>query len=186
MANILSLKRYMRRRLILLIYFLFLGHAMLAQELLQLRPSPLAIASVRYKDNYIKITYSQPQKKNREIFGSLVPFGKIWRTGANEATEITTTRDILVDSVLLKAGTYSVFTIPERDKWTIVINSDVGLWGAYNYNPQKDLWRFEVPVQSTDTKYEPFTISFNHRNELADLLMMWDETKVSIPIKFLN
>jgi hypothetical protein len=186
MANILSLRRYMRRSLLVLICFLLVGHGLLAQELLKLRPSPLAIASVRYKDNYIKITYSQPQKKNREVFGRLVPFGKVWRTGANEATELTTTHDILIDSILLRAGTYSLFTIPERDKWTIIINSDVGLWGAYNYNPQKDLWRFDVPVQPTDKIYEPFTITFNHRNELADLLIMWDDTRVSIPIKFIN
>ena len=186
MANILSLRRHMRRKMTVLIYFLLLGHGLLAQELLKLRPSPLAIASVRYKDNYVKITYSQPQKNQRRIFGSLVPFGKIWRTGANEATEITTTRDIIMDSTLLKAGTYTLFTIPGQDKWTIVINSDVGLWGAYNYNPQKDVWRFDVPVQSTDEIYEPFTIIFDHRNELADLLMMWDNTKVSVPIKFLN
>ena len=176
----------MRRRSIVLLCFLLLDQGLLAQELLKLRPSPLAIASVRYKDHYVKVTYSQPQKKDRDIFGSLVPFGKIWRTGANEATEITTTRDILIDSILLRAGTYSVFTIPEREKWTIVINSDVGLWGAYNYNQDKDLWRFDVPVQSTDKMYDPFTIIFNHRNELADLLMMWDHTMVSIPIQFLN
>ena len=157
-----------------------------AQELLELRPSPLAITSARYKDNYVKITYSQPQKKNREIFGELVPFGKVWRTGANEATELTTTRDIQIDSIVLKAGTYSLFTIPEKDKWTIIINADVGLWGAYNYNPQKDVWRFPVRVEVADKFYEPFTIAFDHRNELADLLMLWDKTKVSIPIKFIN
>lgn len=176
----------MRRRSTVLLCFLLLGQSLLAQELLKRRPSPLAIASVRYKDHYVKVTYSQPQKKDRDIFGSLVPFGKVWRTGANEATEITTTRDILIDSILLRAGTYSLFTIPEREKWTIVINSDVGLWGAYNYNQDKDLWRFDVPVRSTDKMYDPFTIIFNHRNELADLLMMWDHTMVSIPIQFLN
>ena len=176
----------MKIRSIVLLCFLLLGQSLPAQELLKLRPSPLAIASVRYKDHYIKVTYSQPQKKDRDIFGSLVPFGKVWRTGANEATEITTTRDILIDSILLRAGTYSLFTIPEREKWTIVINSDVGLWGAYNYNQDKDLWRFDVPVRSTDKMYDPFTIIFNHRNELADLLMMWDHTMVSIPIQFLN
>lgn len=156
-----------------------------AQELLKRRPSPLAIASVRYKDNYVKVTYSQPQKKNREIFGGLVPFGEVWRTGANEATEITTTQDIMLDSAVLKAGTYSLFTIPEKDHWTIIINTDVGLWGAYNYNVKKDLRRFRVPVTPTDKVYEPFTIAFDHRNEVADLLIMWDRTKVSIPIKFI-
>lgn len=157
-----------------------------AQELLKLRPSPLAIAAIRYQDHYLKITYSQPQKKNREIFGKLVPFGKVWRTGANEATEITTIKDILVNDTILKAGTYSLLTVPEKDKWTIIINSDVGMWGAYNYNPKKDLWRFDVNVQTTDKIYEPFTIFFDQRNEVAELLMMWDNVKVSIPIKFLN
>jgi hypothetical protein len=157
-----------------------------AQEILKLRPSPLAVISARYQDHYVKITYSQPQKKNREIFGALVPYSKVWRTGANEATEITTTKDILISDILLKAGTYSIFTIPEKEKWTIILNADVGLWGAYNYNEQKDVYRFEVPAEATDKLYEPFTMIFNQRNEVADLLMIWDRTKVSIPIKFIN
>ena len=173
-------------RITLFVYFFFLTPWAMAQEILKLRPSPLAVSSVRYKDNYIKITYSQPQKKNRQIFGDLVPFGKVWRTGANEATEITTIRDIQIESIILKAGTYSLFTIPDKDKWTIIINADVGLWGAYNYNARKDVYRFDVPVQSADKIYEPFTIIFDHRNEVADLLMIWDQTKVSIPVKFIN
>jgi hypothetical protein len=176
----------MTLRSILLVIFSSTTSFVSAQELLKLRPSPLAIAAVRYQDHYVKITYSQPQKKNRAIFGSLVPYGKVWRTGANESTEITTTKNILLNDVLLKAGTYSIFTIPEAEKWTIIINSDVGMWGAYNYNPKKDLWRFEVPVQKNDKTYEPFTISFDQRNDVADLLMMWDDVKVSIPVKFLN
>ena len=167
-----------------LLFFVLLSVTLEAQEQLKLRPSPLAIASVRYQDNYLKITYSQPQKKKRKIFGELVPYGKVWRTGANEATELTTTKDILLNEVLLKAGTYSLFTIPERDKWTIIINSDVGQWGSYNYNPSKDLWRFDVPTQTTDKIFEAFTINVEHRNEVADLLLMWDNVKVSIPIKF--
>ena len=170
---------------LLLVCFLFPAARVMAQELLKLRPSPLAIASVRYQDHYVKITYSQPQKKNREIFGNLVPFDKVWRTGANETTEITTTKDIQLDAILLKAGTYSLFTIPSKEKWTIIINADVGMWGAYNYNSKKDVWRFDVPVRSTDEVFEAFTIIFDQRNEVADLLMIWDDVKVSIPIKFL-
>ena len=157
-----------------------------AQEILKLRPSPLAIASIRYKDNYIKITYSQPQRNNRDIFGQLVPYGKVWRTGANEATEITTTKEIQINNFRLPAGTYSLFTLPEKDQWTVIINSDVGLWGSYNYNADKDVVRFVVPVQATDQTYEPFTIMFDHRNDVADLLLLWDKTRVSIPIIFIN
>jgi hypothetical protein len=176
----------MTARITAFICLLLSVNCLRAQELLKLRPSPLAISSIRYKDNYIKITYSQPQKKNRQVFGQLVPYGQVWRTGANEATEITTTTPIQIDSFKLPAGTYSLFSIPQKDKWTIIINADVGLWGAYNYNAAKDVWRFDVPVQPTDKLYDPFTIAFDHRNEVADLLIMWDRTKVSIPIKFLN
>jgi len=173
------------RSAVLVLLFLPM-YAANAQVVLKPRPSPLAIASVRYQDNYIKVTYSQPQRKNRKIFGELVPYGKVWRTGANEATELTTTRDIQIADILLRAGTYSLFTVPEKDKWTIIINADVGLWGAYNYNSIKDIWRFDVPVQPTDKLYDAFTINIESRNEVAELLIMWDDVKVSVPIKFLK
>lgn len=150
------------------------------------RPSPVAIVSVRYKDAYVKVTYSRPSKRGREIFGKLVPYGQVWRTGANEATEITLTQNIQVQGTLLKAGTYSLFTIPEKDTWTIIINSDVGLWGSYNYNSKLDQMRFVVPVQLTDEFHEQFTMRFDQRNELADLIMVWDNIRISIPIKFIN
>lgn len=171
-------------RSILLLLLLLPNCVASAQEVLKLRPSPLAIASVRYQDNYLKVTYSQPQKKNRKIFGELVPYGKVWRTGANEATELTTTQDIQIGGILLRAGTYSLFTVPDKDKWTIIINGDVGLWGAYNYNATKDIWRFDVPAQKNDKVYDAFTINIESRNEMAELLMMWDDVKVSVPIIF--
>lgn len=158
----------------------------LGQQATGPRPSPLAITAIRYKDAYLKITYSQPQKRGREIFGRLVPYGEVWRTGANEATEITTTKNIQVNGTLLKAGTYSLFTIPQKDKWTIIINSEVGLWGAYNYNSKLDVMRFDVPVTPADEVYESFTIQIDHRNEVADLLLYWDKTKISMSIKFIN
>lgn len=176
----------MRTCLALFVALLSLSTTAAGQEILKPRPSPLAIANLRHQDHYIKITYSQPQRKNRVIFGQLVPYGKVWRTGANEATEITTIKDIRLNNILLRAGTYSLFTIPSQDKWTIIINSDVGLWGAYNYNPKKDLWRFDVPVSTNDKIYDAFTIAFDHRNDVADLLIMWDNVKVFIPIRFTN
>jgi hypothetical protein len=166
----------------------YLDSSVLGQTAVTPRPSPLAIVSARYKEAYLKITYSQPHKKGREVFGKLVPFGKVWRTGANEATELTITKNIQINGSLLQAGTYSIFTIPEKDKWTIIVNSDLGLWGSYNYNESLDVMRFEVPVQeiSGDVIFEAFTIQLVQRNEVADLLMLWDRTKVSIPLKFIN
>lgn len=162
-------------------------HISVAQESDKNRVSPLAIISMRYKDAYVKITYSQPQKHDREIFGKLVPYGQVWRMGANEATEITVTKSIQLNGSLLKAGTYAIFTIPEKEKWTIIINNDLGLWGAYNYNSKLDEMRFQVPVQSLSGEIqEQFTMQFDQRNEVADLLILWDRVKVSIPFKFIN
>jgi hypothetical protein len=151
------------------------------------RPSPMAMATVKYKDTYVKITYGQPRKRGRTIFGGLVPFGMVWRTGANEATEITLTKDILINKTQLSAGTYSLFTIPEKESWIIIINKDVGLWGSYNYNPKMDVLRFTVPVADTGAdSYETFTIQFDQRTNLADLLLFWDKTKIRIPIQFIE
>lgn len=169
-----------------LILFLLSQGAVHAQEAITPRPSPAAIVTMKYDDTYVKITYNQPHKRDRKIFGGLVPYGHVWRTGANEATEITLTGDILIKNDTLKAGTYTIFTIPGKDEWTIIINEDVGQWGAYNYNKESDVMRFEVPVEELkNVTWEPFTTVFEQKNNKADLVMMWDKTKVTIPIEFL-
>ncbi len=168
-----------------LLLFLFIPLLSSAQEAIKPRPSPLAIASARYKDTYIKITYSQPHKRERLIFGGIVPYGQVWRTGANEATEITITRDILINNTPLKAGTYSLFTIPEKDSWTIIVNSDLGLWGSYNYNSKMDVLRFIVPSQLLQgAVYEPFTISVDQKNDKAEIILTWNSVQVRIPAQF--
>lgn len=162
--------------------FLF-SHALLAQEPAPERLSPASLATLRYKDTYVKITYSQPRKRDREIFGGLVPYGQVWRTGANEATEITLTKDVFINGLMITAGTYSLFTIPDKEKWVIILNKELGLWGSYNYNYKNDLLRFEVPSK-TDTSFtEAFTIKFDQRNNVADLLLFWDKTRISIPFQ---
>ena len=173
------------RVLSILLFLLITVETSFAQEAIKPRPSPLAIVSARYKNTYLKITYSQPHKKERIIFGELVPYGEVWRTGANEATEITITQDILINNLPLKAGTYSIFTIPEKDSWTIIINSDVGMWGAYNYNNKTDVLRFNVPNQLMQSAiYEAFTILIEQKNDKAELIMAWDAVQVRIPIQF--
>jgi len=157
----------------------------IAQEAIQPRPSPVAIVSAHYKDTYLKITYSQPHKRERIIFGALVPYGQVWRTGANEATEITVTKDILINHQPLKAGSYSLFTIPDKDSWTIILNSELGLWGSYNYNSKLDVLRFDAPVQLMQgAVYEPFTIMVDQKNDKAEIVLAWDTVQVRIPIQF--
>ena len=158
----------------------------LAQEALKPRLSPLEIVTVKYESTYVKITYGRPHKKGREIFGDLVPYGTIWRTGANEATEITFTEDVLINKKRIKAGTYTIFTIPEKDKWKVIFNSDLGQWGAYNYNPDKNILIVDTEVSVMEEVYEPFTIEFQLQDDKTNLLMMWDKTKASFTINFLD
>lgn len=156
-----------------------------AQSPIKQIPSPLAMVTYKYGDTYIKLTYCRPSKRNRVIFGELVPYGKVWRTGANEATEITITKDIKMAGDSVKAGTYTVFTIPEKDKWTIILNKELGQWGAFKYNPENDYKRFVVAAESMPTLYEVFTIEFetvDPQKGLINVLLKWDKNKVSIPL----
>ncbi len=175
-------------RLAILLICIAGSHFLFGQEVQKPRLSPMAIAATRYKESYIKITYSQPLKRGREIFGKLVPFDQVWRTGANEATEITVTKDILISNQPIKAGTYTLFTIPGKDKWKIILNGDLGMWGSYNYNPKMDVMtleatRHEIPDGKV---YEAFTILINQKTDTADIVLLWDRTQVSFPIQFIE
>ncbi len=175
------------RLLILTTLLLLIMGAVKAQEAVTPRPSPTAIVTMKYEDTYVKITYCQPHKKGRNIFGELVPYGQVWRTGANEATEITLTGDLKINNELLTAGTYTIFTIPNIDRWTIIFNKQLGQWGSYNYSEKADELRVEIPTQKIErVVFEPFTMAFEQKNEKAELQMMWDQTKVSIPVAFIT
>lgn len=139
----------------------------------------------------LSILYSQPSKKERVIFGSIandpkakvvVPYGQIWRTGANEATEIEISKDVTVAGKALKAGKYSLFTIPNESTWTIIFNSKIAMWGL-NYDEKSDVLRVDVPATLRDEVLEKFTISFVEAEGGADMLLEWDKTKVSVPIR---
>ncbi|KAB2808079.1 DUF2911 domain-containing protein [Phaeocystidibacter luteus] len=176
----------MKKLLLLAALTLGFGFSALAQdgtETLEPKPSPTDIAKTWVGDSYVKITYNRPHKRGRAIFGDLVPYGEVWRTGANAATEITTTGDITIGGKELPAGTYSIFTIPNEDSWTIIINSDLGQWGAYRYKEENDVVRFNVDTQEAPSTYEAFTIAFEGEGNSKMLVMMWDDVKVSISIK---
>jgi hypothetical protein len=161
-----------------------------AQKVIKPRPkaSPLCLATFLDGDVYLKVTYGQPNKNGRDIFGNLVPYGKIWRTGANEATEFTTTKDIKIEKKTLKAGTYTVFSIPDEKKWTIIFNSVLGQWGAYKYEETKtaNVLEIEVPVEASEDEYEGFTVQFEQTKKGADLVFLWDKTRIGIPVNFLK
>ena len=156
--------------------------------------SPLDIAY--FPDNFahdrqagqnaiVRVIYSRPQKKGREIFGSKVPFGKVWRTGANEATEIQFYQNVTIGGKKIKAGTYSLFTIPGEKEWTIIINSDLDYWGAYSYQEQNDALRTTVKPKKLEGNVEAFTIQFEADGENKTIMKLaWDQTLVEVPVSF--
>ena len=151
------------------------------------RKSPIAISAVQLGNTYIKVVYGQPQKRGREIFGNLVPYGEVWRTGANEATEMTLTGDIEMNGNLVEAGTYSLFSIPEEEKWTIILNNELGQWGAFNYDETNDYLRFEVPTKYSETVVESFTITFTEVSGMETIMTLsWNQTQVDIPVRFIE
>ena len=128
----------------------------------------------------VKVTYGRPYKKGREIFGGLEKYGKVWRTGADEATEITFAKDVTFGGQAVKAGSYTLFTIPDQNEWTIILNSQLGQWGAYTYdkNKDKDVLQVKVPAKKLDKVVEQLTIRFEGNN----MIIEWDQTQVAVPI----
>ena len=165
------------------------------------RLSPVGIAKTHLGDTYVKVVYGRPYMRNRQIFGTpsdsaifLVPFGQLWRTGANEATEITTTGPLMMNGSRLDAGTYSIFTEPDADAWTIHISPQLGLDGTGRldggtftpdvYDPSLDVLTFSVPAGQIDAEnpVDQFTILFIPSDNGAHLVLRWEMTEVRIPI----
>lgn len=127
-----------------------------------------------------KVVYSRPQLKGRTL-SELAPEGKVWRTGANEATEITFYKDVTLGKTKIKAGTYSLYTIPEKDNYTIIINKDTNIWGAYNYKEANDVARLVVPVTQAEESLEALSMVFTKGDNGMVLNLGWDKTRVAIP-----
>jgi hypothetical protein len=140
-------------------------------------------------DLTIKVFYNRPFKKGREIFGQLVPYDKVWRTGANEATTFENTKDIQIEGKTLKKGKYSLWTIPRADRWTIIFNSEHGQWGINskgeaNRLPERDVIKLDVTPVQQDQVFEQFTIAFEKTGGDAEMVLLWDKTLVAVPFSF--
>jgi hypothetical protein len=147
-------------------------------------PSPACTLKQRVGLTDIEVVYSRPGVKNREIFGSLVPYGQVWRTGANAATKITFSTAVKLNGHEVPAGTYGLFTIPEQNEWTIILNKDAAQWGAYQYKESDDVVRFKVPSAQISEQIETFMIDFDHvSDESAMMYLLWDQTAVQIKIE---
>ncbi|WP_163409648.1 DUF2911 domain-containing protein [Flavobacterium ajazii] len=165
-------------------FTMLLSSNMNAQKFPDLDKSPMDAAS--YPNDYkvsakiAKITYSRPQLKGRSI-SELAPFGKVWRTGANEAAEITFYKDVKLGDSKIKAGTYTFFTIPEKDSYTVIISKDLNVWGSYTYKETNDVARLKVPVTEAADSLEAFSMVFTKADKGIVLNLGWDKVRVAVP-----
>jgi len=153
-----------------------------AQEDKSKRPSPPASTTLDLGGKSITVDYSSPRAKGRKIYGELVPFGKVWRAGANEATTFVTTADVTVGGAAVPAGSYTLFTIPDKDKWTLIISKKTREWGTAYSGPSDDLARVDMKVSKLPAPVENFTISFDKSANGGTLNMDWETTRASVAI----
>jgi len=131
-----------------------------------------------------RVVYSRPQKQGRRLFGDLVEYGKVWRLGANEATEIEFFKDIKIDNKKVKKGRYTLYALVEADKWTLILNKDTDTWGAFRYDQSKDVLRVSEPVEKSAEVTEAFYMQFQKVNKGAALFIYWDDVMVKLPISW--
>lgn len=153
----------------------------LAQPLELPRPSPKAMVMQQVGLTEVTIAYGRPAVRGREVWGSLVPLGQVWRTGANEATTISFSTEVTVAGTVLPAGTYGLFTIPGTDEWTVILNKGATQWGAYQYSSEQDVVRFTVKPQAAEfAEMMTFAIA-DVSNDGAVVHLHWERVRVSFP-----
>jgi hypothetical protein len=146
------------------------------------RASPHEQVSAVFDGKKVTIDYGRPLKKGREIFGKLVPFGAVWRTGADEATTLSTEVNLNIGGLKVPKGTYSLFTLPTEKEWTLIVNKNPKQWGAYSYDPAQDLGRTKLTVGAAPSVVEQFTIALDAQGKKGTLKLSWDKTVASIAV----
>ena len=159
--------------------------SLMAQEQIKTpQPSPLATITQQIGVMEVKVEYSRPGVKDRKIFGDLVPFNELWRTGANATTKFTFSDDVMIEGILVPAGDYGLYTIPGEEEWTIIFNKNLG-WGTNRYDEKDDAARFTVKPVKHSGNVETFTIGFsNIRDNWAYVDLSWENTIVQFKIEF--
>jgi len=144
---------------------------------------PLLKMDGKVKDAPVaRIIYSRPQKRGRAIFDSLIKYNQLWRLGANEATEIEFFKNVNINGKPITKGRYTIYCIPDSSKWTLIINKDNFTWGNFTYDQKKDVLRKELPLQKSNQMVEVFSMYFEDKKSFANLIILWDNAKVVLPI----
>lgn len=174
----------MRAKLLMPIILFFTISLVQAQQIQMPQASPAAQISQKVGLTDVSVEYSRPSMKGRKIFGELVPFGQVWRTGANAATLLTFSTDVKIEGNDLPAGTYALYAIPGKDLWTVIISSNTKLWGAVGYEQSDDVMRFMVKPGKTGQRYETMEINFVDMTDTgASLAIKWENTRVKFRIE---
>jgi len=132
----------------------------------------------------MRVIYSRPQKQGRKVFGELVEYGKVWRLGANEATEIEFYKEVKIGGKKIPKGRYTLYAVPDETNWTIILNKDTDTWGAFKYDAKKDLLRTDVIAQKTDDVLETLSMAFEKIDNGANLVIAWEQVRVVLPVNF--
>lgn len=173
----------MKKSIISLITAAILSTSMYAQEFKMPSPSTFSTINQQFSISSIEIEYSRPSMKGRKVFGDMIPYGKIWRTGANANTKISFGEDVMIEGMLLPAGKYSVYTIPNKDSWEIVFNKGLENWGTSGYNDAEDALRVKVKPITSKQQIETFSIDVNNiTNNSATIFLSWENTIVPIKV----
>ena len=173
-----------RKFSLILLTFLMASFMSFAQQIQMPQASPSAKIIQKVGLTDVSVDYSRPSTKGRKIFGELVPFGQVWRTGANGATVLTFSTAVTVGEQPVPAGSYALYSIPGKSEWTIILSKKTELWGAMGYQQSDDLVRFVVPASKTSKKYETFEIAFNNfTDNSAVVSMKWETTRVDFKIQ---
>lgn len=184
----------MKKALALLLPALITVVSVSAQELPPVDKSPMDIAY--YPANYpvlkiqnkvtepllARVVYSRPKKELRTIFGGLVEYGKIWRLGANEATEIEFFKNVTINGKKIPKGRYTLYAIVNENTWTFIVNKETDTWGSFRYDSTLDAVRVEVPVQKMEEQVESLAMNFIKVNGHVNLVVAWENVKASLPI----
>ena len=158
-----------------------------AQDLKLPALSPTSKITQEFSTSSIEVSYSRPSIRGRVIFGDLVPYGEVWRTGANSATKFKFGEDVTMGGVNLKAGEYAIYTIPGKEEWSVIINKGTSNWGANGYDTADDIARFKVKSKTINNKIQTFTITIaDITYSTCDIELVWENTKIIIPVKAHN
>jgi hypothetical protein len=162
-------------------------YSIFVENIFEKRLSPKDTVKFELNDLKLKVFYNRPYKKGRVIFGALVPFNEVWRTGANEATTFETNQPLTVNGASLPAGKYTLWTVPKDSTWTVIFNSKQYSWGVNSemkpmWDPNYDVVDIEVPVEKLNSIVDQFTIAFDNSTDSLSLTMAWDDVKIAVPL----